>query len=232
MISKFIKSLLFNLIDEVIYKWNNSKPFRTVMINCNYCKICNKMKKSNQIFIRDENSYNGRIGRIGWIYCDSCKIFVDLAEFYHEKKSSFIYSNKCNVFSKNKFKFKRISSNSCLKPYIQKECTLQHLFGDIFIEKNSIIYDKTRIACLISWEDIKKDTFMKRIPLASLIFYNRSIFKFNYNNFPIKNLINKWISLLKNEYNLANEWYVFNKINLPNDLKIIIFKYWNSLHIF
>ena len=77
--------------------------------------------------------------------------------------------------------------------------------------------------------------------MSNIIFYNRNMFGYEYETFPIKDIPLKLRPLLHKHYNDCKEWYtlecVFNRVHykrsayLPFDIQKNIFKYWNNLFI-
>jgi len=222
----WIKQDIINYCNEIINKYLYMKfPFRAVMIKTNFCYCCKTYSQTMQL---REDSFSGLYNNYSWIYCKKCKIYVELADNFLYNNTNYVQYDKCKNLEKNHYNFFRVSSNLLVKPYIQKECYFNFRNGDYIKD----LYN--RVSMTISWKSYK-DELCKNIPLANLIFFNRKIFGYNYNNFPLKDLPKKWTNLIKTEYNLSNEWrclliIIYKKTNLPKDVIKIIFKFWNSLY--
>lgn len=228
MSNNFIKEILITLINKILDSYENIKyPFRAVMIKANYCYCCDK--NNNETFFLRENSFSGNFKNNSWIYCKDCEIYVNLANKYYYNNTKYIQYDKSSLLENYNYSFYRVSSNVTVKPYIQKKCYFNFRNGDYIKEYFN------RVSVLISWKSYNE--LCKNIPLSNLIFYNRQIFGYKYNKFPLKDIPIKWHKLITNEYNISNEWYnlhlILNKKTyFPKEILNIIFRFWNDLYQF
>ncbi|MAJ44343.1 MAG: hypothetical protein CMF96_06315 [Candidatus Marinimicrobia bacterium] len=218
-----IKQLLVNIFDDIINKYIVYKnPFRLVMIKSKYCYICNKNTKINCNY-RYVNTYI-KNNMVGWIYCNECKNKVDIAEYFYYYNSNVLQYSLVNKLFNQKIIFYRLSSVK-KKTIINDAILLEHS-GDILR-----IWNNNSIGIMVSWEK-KKLVYSKCIPLYNVIYFNRNLFGYSIKNFPIKNLNNKWIKLIKKEYTYLYKWEIFliilkrYNIYIPKILLKKMFYFW------
>lgn len=219
----FIKELIIDIIDNIINKYEIYKnPFRLVMIQTKFCYICKKNTKIS-CYHRYVDTYS-KNRMIGWIFCNKCINKVDMAEYFYYQNSNVLKYSLTNILFNKKIIFYRLSSFK--KITIIKNAILLEHSGDILKILNS-----KSIGITVSWEK-DKIMYSKCIPLHNVIYFNRNLFGYSYKNFPIKNLNNKWMNLIKKEYNYLYKWEVFliilkkYKNNIPKILLKKIFYYW------
>ena len=225
-----VKNLVNEIVDDILNKWLFviEAPNRLVMVKMDWCSICDTTLKSNECYIHNYDSPTGH-GVLGWSYCQKCKIYNKLIDLhYYKNYTLFIRGKYIQHLLKNTFSFYRKPSIDKYPSYIEKEAFYVKTIRDfIFLDKQ-----KNKICVTIGW-----DNYMKNISLTNLIFYNRKLFGYEYNHFPIKNYPNIMISYLQKDYYHCKEWYVldcifnFYKKNIPFEIQKIIFRYWNNLFI-
>ena len=205
--------------------WEEGKePFRKTFIKINKCYICNKNSKN----INNSNidTFDGRYNHYGWLYCDSCKVYANLAQYYYYKKIDILPYSSCDNIKEKILKFRRVSSNKKIKPYIESG-SLSAKHG------NYIIKNGNNILLTIQWFAKFNDyCYFKCIKLKSVIFYNRDIFGYSLNECPIILKYDKWRNEFKKLYKEVNEWCYFllvsNSKELPYFIEKKIFLYWND----
>ena len=199
----FIQEYIINTIDKIINKWEDIKtPFRKVMIECKKCYMCRKTQK--YIYEISLDSFDGIYNQYGFLFCKSCKIYANLAEEIYYKNADFLPYNSCYKLKNKILKFKRISSNKKIKPYIETG-SLELNNGNYIFKRNGNLY------LTIQWVE-KSDYFAKSILLNNAIFYNREIFGYYIEECPIVLKYDKWISDFKKVYNETNELYYISLV--------------------
>ena len=220
----WIKEMISDEIKNLIDKYESMNfPFRTVMIKMNYCYCCNTYDKD--IHYLAEDSFNGRFKLVGWLYCDDCKILVNLAEKFLYKDKEYLRYSYTKFLENNEFKFWRISKNKNIKSFFQN-CYFDASY-------NNLIYEiKNRAYAKIIW---KEDgiQYYKLIYLSNLIYHNRNFFDYTFEKCNFKNLSTRWYKLIKYEYDIINEHnqliLLCDKKNIPLDIENIIKSYLNNI---
>ena len=219
-----MENFTLNLINDIINKWENlKKPTRLVMVRQNYCYNC---KIYTDMSYLHADTFDGKYNFFCWTVCDKCENLVKKAKKLYESKLNFICLSKSKFILGKNFKFLN-KNNSNL--FLRKKVIVNDSYGDIIHLSNN------RLVCKVCWKKNNNYNF-KFILLANLIFYNRNILNYYYNENEIGNLDLRWVRKLKAEYNFANEWYIFmlvlNRLKNPllNDTIKVIFLYWNSLY--
>ena len=122
--------------------------------------------------------------------------------YYINNKKYLTYSDTTDL-RENRYTFWRVSSNKNIVPYVQKNAVSYKSLG------NTLSYDTrnnvTRAFIPVLWV-INNVEYNKGIYLANLILFNRNYFGYTTQNFKIDNLNEKWTSIVKNEYRIANIW--------------------------
>ncbi len=222
--NNFVINYVNNLINNEVLKFKNAKrPFRMTMIYAEKCYICEGYNKD--IYETTTDDFLGIFYRIGWRYCKKCENIQEYSEKkYYENMNHLTYT-KCEILTKNKYSFLRISKKKGIKSYIQNNSNCEKENGNILS-----IYKK-RIVMAISWLE-KEQKLCKCVPLANLIFFNPKIFKNNIKYFPIKQLNKKWSILINEEYNIYKKIIIlfnyFYKNNFSETIPKIILSYCGS----
>lgn len=207
----WIKHLLDVGINNLLSKYDEIFPFRMVMIKSGICYIC---KKKVETFTIRSDDFNGTYNQEGWIYCKKCAPIMRLSKIYYENKQPFLTYSKTDFIRNVHFNFWRVSSNPKIQPYIQKEAKSLRCIGNTLtiFQKNAV----SRLYVPVLWK-YKGEEYNKPVSLSNLIQFNRGVFGYTKEIFT--NIDEKWVSLIKKEYDIANVWchmlFVFNKINIP-----------------
>ena len=115
---KWIEEMVKNEIENLITSYEKCNfPFRTTLTKIDFCYCCNKIK--GNINYLAEDSFRGRFGLIGWLYCNDCKLLVELGEKYNYRDKNHVRYSLVNFLQNENFKFYRYSLNKAYKPYIQ-----------------------------------------------------------------------------------------------------------------
>ena len=223
-----MRDFILSIVDTIITEWEENKnPFRLVMISAKQCYVCDKIKTSiDELRCRHTDDFDGYYNRRGWSYCTKCEYKVDIAEkIYNESKNYLMYSQ--TKFMRNKdLKFYRISSNPNIIPYLQDKTRVEKNIG------NSLTFDNDRLFVPISW-DAPDGNYHKMIKLSNIIFFNRNHFGDSFNFEAKKNLGDKWLTYINNEYNYCNVWCTILiklwKRNIPSGIIREIFYYWGDI---
>jgi len=213
----WINEMIKEISDEIITKYERvSTPFRTVMIKMHYCYCCRS--KRNDINYLAEDSFRGRFNLVGWLYCNDCAQFVNLANNYCFIDRNYIRYSEAKFLTKHNFNFWRISYTKDISPYLEK-CFFDGSYNNLIYRKNN------RIKVNIVWEE-ENDIYNKLINLSNLIYYNELFFKDDINKTEFKNLHKKWVKLINYEYDLVKQYKIIEKIckknKLSNDIENII----------
>ena len=226
-----VKDILNETIDDILTKWFCAilGPTRLVMIKMDWCYICDTIHISNKCSTHTFDSPTGH-SIYGWTYCKKCKIYNKLIDLYYYKNyTSFIRKKYLKHLINTSFSFYRKSSSNYILPYIEHHggYNYEGTKDFIFLDTN-----KNKLCVTIGW-----DLYVKNISLVNLIFYNRPLFGYEYDSFPIKRVPRLIHPFLKENYRYCKEWHTLDcifyyyKHNIPFDIQKIIFKYWNNLFI-
>lgn len=251
-------ALVNDIVNDILTKWLSiiEYPRRLVMIRVHWCSICDTTKDTNMCSTCRWDTPCGN-NLYGWTYCERCTIYKTLINtYYYKNYTTFIRLKTIKRFIKEindsvndsivndsdddydrkkyLFSFYRKSSNINIKPYIEKGFYTRCLNDFIYANDTN-----TSLYVYISWN--VNSTHYKPINMSNIIFYNRDMFGYEYETFPIKDIPLKLQPLLHKHYNDCKEWYtlecVFNRVHhkrpayLPFGIQKKIFKYWNNLFI-
>lgn len=227
-----IERIVRDVVDNILDKWLNIilYPKRLIMIYTHWCSVCDSTHCENEINVTHCDTARFH-GRYGWTFCNKCSVYSPLIKhYYYYNYTDYIQRSACRVLKGKPFAFYRKSSNRMIEPYIEYNGYYDQGSHD-FIHIN---IDTQNINVIISWDDK-----MKSIDISNLIFYNRSIFGYEYENFPIQTIPRKMKPLLRSHYNHCKEWYTLecvfkrssyqNNKHIPDAIQRVIFRYWNNL---
>lgn len=247
----WIQDLVLNIFNTEFSKYLNARYDyrRLVLIRLDECYVCKKifdytgaprLSKNTDLFERYLNNPEGLVRKIGWVYCNECSKYLDLAQIYIEANSKYLSNYVYKYLSKLKVSFFRISSNRSKKPYLETDATI-----GTCIDYLTIVKKNERLYANVLWNGGS----YKLIYLSNLIYFNPGIFGYDYNSFPIfkmnfdrysgcveevdmyKNKIwlQNWLPMIKKEYQIIDSWntvkYLLLK-RLNNDTINIIFSFW------
>ena len=219
----WIKNILTIGIDNLITKWINCFPFRLVMIRSSYCYTCDTFIK--EVWTETTDDYDGDYSRCGWVYCKKCAKLKEYSKYYYEKNQKHLMYRQTNSLRGKIFKFWRISSNKSIPPYIEKNSEIIKGAG------NTLNIVGKRITVPISWS-YGGEEYNKNIYLSNLLYFNRDLFKYRFENLGITNLNKTWKDLLNSEYVLVNRWceliVLLIKKNIPNGIIRNICNMWGG----
>ena len=230
MITPMITSIIHDIVENSMTKWLSiiEYPRSLVMSKVHWCSICDTTRISNCC---ETHPYDTPTGRhiLGWTFCQHCKVYDELLEeYYYKKYVSFIRKRHLRPLREMTFSFYRKPTRDTIHDYIEHHgFYLQNNVDFIVINKAN-----TDIYVSIAW-----DTYIKRVTMSNILFYNRSIFGYDYNDFPIDNIPLKMIPILHKHYAQCKEWYIldcifhYHKTNIPMDIQTIIFRFWNNVYI-
>lgn len=222
--ASWVKEFIREEIDSIFSKYCNLEVSRQTWVRQKYCKTCCSYVEG--IMICKEDSFNGNCNFLGWQYCDNCEHLLELKKKYYYEKCDFIKHSAFNKTIRHlQFQFYRYS-RSLNKKFIQKNCTICNNNGNILTQ-----YQNMTIIS-IQW----MGDMCKYVPLRNIIFYNRNIFGYSIEEFPIKEINKKMKHLIEKEYKIVNQFYnliliVNQKSGIDDLIKSNIFRYWNDLYI-
>jgi len=225
-----VQELLYETIDNIITTWLSvvKCPRRLVMTKIHWCSICDTTENTNKCSTHNYDSPSGRCIH-GWTFCEKCSVYNDLLHtYYYMHYTSFIRRKHIRPLKKKIFSFYRKPSDTSIVPYIEHNGYYLDYDMDFICINNT----HTDIYVTIAW-----NKYIKSVPLTNIIFYNRHIFGYEYNEFPIIQIPRKMIPILHKHYRHCKEWYIldcifhYHKTNIPMDIQTIIFRFWNNVYI-
>ena len=203
--SKWIRELIENEIDKIVDNYEKCNfPFRTTMIKKDFCYCCNKIK--GNINYLAEDSFRGRFKLVGWLYCNDCKLIVELAEKYNYKDKVHPRYSQIKFLQNENFKFYRYSKVKAYKPYVQS-CIFDGSYNNlIYILDNRVFAD-------VVWSSkLDGNIYTKKIYLSNLILNNPFYFGLSINSTKFKYLDSRWYKLIMNEYYIIDKYYLIKEI--------------------
>jgi hypothetical protein len=235
-VTDIVTGIVNETVNSILSKWLSiiENPRRLVMIYSNWCSICDTTTSTNKCHTHRYDSPSS-CGIYGWTYCQKCSVYEYLLQAYYYKHYTTFIRNKYTKPLRNKsFSFYRKSSDTTILPYIEHNGTYQRTDSN-FICVNR---DNSNIYITVCWDNLQKS-----VCLSNILFYNRNIFGYDYDDFPIKKIPVQMKSLLRKQYTHCNEWYTLDCIfyryrqeyttqpYLPIEIQKIIFTYWNNLFL-
>ena len=159
---------------------NKFRPVRMVMISTKECYICdNRYNTTDSTYIKNYL----RLHHYGYQFCKKCKCLVNIFIDIYEESGDYIPNNKFDKNQLQNLKFFRISSDTTIKPYIEKNAWLNINLFPIMELRKQPEYKNNKLTTTICWGLDEQDAYThKTILLSNLIYNNRNIFGYSPNN--------------------------------------------------
>ena len=226
---------------------------RMTFVQADYCYVCDQDNRITKEVTPD--NILGR-NRYGWICCDSCEKYVNIAKKMEEMGMNSLPRSITHHLTTENLKFWRKSSNPTIRPYIQMIAGLDDDTSNCIEWKPK--YNTT--CATISWPAslspsqtqylqgplANYPSLTKCVPLCNIIYHNRNIFGYDSTCVVNKTLqrsqyINnndwslKWKSRFDDHYLNANGWLEFYKVcvrkNIPVSIINQILELWGMFQV-
>tara|TARA_B100001093_G_C26811709_1_gene1007855 strand:+ start:478 stop:1308 length:831 start_codon:yes stop_codon:yes gene_type:complete len=231
-VKNFVEDLLeFGKINVETGIHNATNAFRReTFVTMNTCYICNKFYSDLKYTYLD--SFIGKYLLYGWIHCKDCKQFAIKDKDRRELNLEVLPLSTYTYLSDTKLNFMYKKCNNIYKIIKSLGLSIGHQ-DCIFIH-----YKYKILTASVYWYTDKNGlSKLMEIPFSNLIFHNRNIFGYSYENsinnilkkshhFQNTNWKNKWVKKFKKEYSKANTWEEYYKVSIrkgiPKETNLLI----------